>query len=234
MNKNNLKFEVWSNEWLQFHQSKVKVNSVQMYKSKVKLLNDYFKGQNITKITSLEIQEYLNCLAYEYKFSLSTIKKYRITLNKIFKYAMQNRAIQRNPVDITDLPKTIAKSCRRCLTEDEIKIIIDNANIEFGLYVLTLLYTGLRRSECLALRWEDINFEKGKICICKSITFIHSKPIVDYRLKNGDSERYIPLPLNLKKELIKYQKKTGWLFVITSYSIHYTKLYEFILPTHSI
>lgn len=42
--------------------------------------------------------------------------------------------------------------------------------------------------------------------------FDHSKPYVEYQLKNGSKERYIPLPTQLKKILNKSKQPNGWLF----------------------
>lgn len=208
------KFSIWSNEWLQFHIPAIKPTSIQMYLTKVKYLNQSFGEMNITQITPIQIQEFLNKLANVEGLSSSTIKKYRITLNQIFKYAMFNNVMDKNPASVTSLPKTVEPQTRRSLNDTEIRKVIEysNKNKTFGLYPLTLLYTGLRRSECVALRWEDIDFKNNYISINKAVNYIKSKPVLNYELKNGDRERIIPLITALKKVLVCYRKDSGWIF----------------------
>ncbi len=206
-------FEKISKEWLDLHRSKIKLNSIAMYQSKVNIINNYFEGNYINDITYRDIQKFLNTLSSEKLLTNSTIKKYKYTLNQIFEYAIIEKIIKNNPVIYTSLPYTISKNKRRSLTKQEISKIINSVDLPFGLYIYTLLFTGTRRSECLALRWEDIDFEKNIIVINKSVMFVKAKPIVDYKLKNGDNERYVPLLSNLKTELLKRKKGlNGWIF----------------------
>ena len=45
------------------------------------------------------------------------------------------------------------------------------------LLLAILLYTGVRRAEMLALRWENIDFESKLIHIRRQITFINNRPV---------------------------------------------------------
>lgn len=206
-------FSKWSLEWLEFHRSKVKLSSYRMYLFKINKINTCFGNCNINKITPLEIQKFLNGLAQNEKFVASTIKKYRITLAKVFNYVMQMNIIKRNPCSLTDIPKTIENPPRRSLTENELHTVvkITKANTNY-LYPLVLLFTGLRRSECLALEWKDFDFKNNRIHIWKVLLFDHTKPYLEYVLKNGSRERYIPFPTQLKKILNKTKQELGWLF----------------------
>lgn len=206
-------FSKWSLEWIEFHRSKVKLSTYKMYLFKVQKLNEFFGTQNISEISTMDIQKYLNYLAQDKKLSASTVKKYRITLTNIFNYAINNCEIDKNPCSLSDIPKTIEKPPRRALTESEIKTVYQYSknNLKY-IYPVVLLYTGLRRSECLALKWEDFDFKNKRIHIYKVVLFDRSIPFVEYKLKNGSKERYIPLPTALEKLLKKVKQSTGWLF----------------------
>lgn len=212
MDKNKkTKFCEISQEWLVFHKSRVKYNSYEMYYFKVNKLNEYFGQLLIQDIDAIKVQIFLNNLA-DNDYAKSTIKKYKITLSQIFDYCIMNKLIMINPCNFIELPLTIARPLRRTLTQHEINEITKNVDSINGLFQFVLLYTGLRRSECLALKWEDIDFGKNLIHIYKTCVFNKNIPHIDYRLKNGDDERYIPMPQILRNELIKYSGLSGWIF----------------------
>lgn len=60
------------------------------------------------------------------------------------------------------------KRPRRYLTKEEIGRLIDAAPKHFRPFVIAAVYTGARKSELTALRWSDIDFERGKITLVRS------------------------------------------------------------------
>ena len=73
-------------------------------------------------------------------------------------------------------------------------------------FVITLLYTGLRRGEITALTWDDIDFENNIIKVNKAIVFKNNRPLVSSP-KTKNSIREIPMLDILREELIKYKEK---------------------------
>lgn len=114
------------------------------------------------------------------------------------------------------MPRTKSATPRRTLTEEEVSTIVKDVNVSlpanYGIYPFVLLYTGMRRSELLALRWEDVDFKDNLIHVCKVCSFHKNIPILDYQLKNGDDDRYIPMPDVLRKVLLSIRRKTGFIF----------------------
>lgn len=78
-----------------------------------------------------------------------------------------------------------------------------------------MLFTGMRRSELVALKYENIDFKQKRIKVESKVIFIGNNPKIIYELKNGDSYRYITIPTYLIKKFIKYNfhKKNGFIFV---------------------
>ncbi len=207
------RFKEVSAAFLEFHKPKIKINSHQMYISRVKQLNEEFGEYYIDDITIMMVQTYLNNLVTERHLKESTVKKHRITLNLIFKFAIINNYISSNPVTLTTMPKCAKNKPRRSLNKEEIMHLCSIKEEGLSLYLYLLLYTGVRRSEALALTWEDINFNENLIHIYKTITFYKNKPHLNFELKNGDSERYIPLFKPLREKLLNAKgKKSGYIF----------------------
>lgn len=136
----------------------------------------------------------------------STHDKIKIYLGKIFKNAMEDGIIMKNIMDSERYVLSKKKESRKALTLAETEDIIRNLsklNDIDRLYLALLLYTGLRRSEALGLRWTDVDFDKGLICINRAATYNGNKPIIgDPKSKAGF--RMLPLLQPLREMLERY------------------------------
>ena len=54
------------------------------------------------------------------------------------------------------------------MTPEEMAKLIDGASPEFKPILLTAILTGLRKSDILGLRWEDIDLDKGQISLVEN------------------------------------------------------------------
>ena len=76
-----------------------------------------------------------------------------------------------------------------------------------------LLMTGSRRSEALAVRWEDIDWDAGTLHLQRVIRFRNNAPEVSTKMKTASANRTV----SLWSELIPYlgaPQKSG--FIISS------------------
>ena len=92
------------------------------------------------------------------------------------------------------------KKIPRFLSEEEVKNLLANATGETRLMCLVFLYTGLRVSELVHLRWDDI---KGG--------HIHLKSWGSFYLKDHE-ERKIPVHKTLEKALQTAKDRQGLVF----------------------
>lgn len=105
--------------------------------------------------------------------------------------------ILKNPIDFVAKPKR-QRAQISYYSEQEVKQLIDavkGTKLEL-VVVLTLTY-GLRRSEVLGLRWQDIDFDKQTLLVCHSVVegIDEGKRIVCQKdtLKQAASYRTLPL-----------------------------------------
>lgn len=97
--------------------------------------------------------------------SLSHAEKVRRVLREMFSRARKSRLISYDPSEDLELPAVI-NGKHRSITEEERNVILEVAKYHpSGLWVLTLLYTGMRPGEAAALNWADVDFQNNMIHI---------------------------------------------------------------------
>jgi integrase len=96
--------------------------------------------------------------------------------------------------------------CRqvRFLTEEEIQLVLKQADEFMRRVILILLYTGLRRSEFVYLEWRDVDFENGLI-------HVQSKPEYGFHPKSY-RPRSIPMCNELQTLLMDMPQAGGFVF----------------------
>lgn len=134
--------------------------------SKTKSIKNFFKNKNIDDILTKDIENYIKYLRLEKKLSNATINRYLAALKKMFNIAIANEMLHRNPcVNIKKLKENNEKI--RYLTIEEEKRLFEVLPEHIKPIVVCALQTGMRRSNILNLRWEQIDFEYNFIEIEK-------------------------------------------------------------------
>ncbi len=104
-------------------------------------------------------------------YSATVVRTRRAIYNMIYDYAVVHNYAPANPIGSVKLPKGLKHGKRKAPTQEQMQIICSSIDAPFGLFPFFLLCTGLRKSEALALRWEDVDFAAREIRITKSIDY---------------------------------------------------------------
>lgn len=155
----------WYKQWLETYKKPkgLTEKSLGMYNEK---FNKYIKprigSMKLRDVKEAHLQRILN---EQEGMSHSHCVKVRMVLQQMFKRARQSRLILFDPAELLELPRS-KKGSRRSITDEERKAIIAVAkDHRSGLWVLTMLYTGMRPGETAALTWGDIDFKNNEIFI---------------------------------------------------------------------
>lgn len=129
-----------------------------------------FGDMLLVDIKARHIKAWKNDLLNEKKLSKSRFNKYYRTLNFIIKYVYINELIDKNPMELVDKKSKIFKdkpnqTAMKYYSKQEIQKILDSATGWFKVFITTLLYTGMRTGESIALKWSDIDFLNNTITI---------------------------------------------------------------------
>lgn len=126
-------------------------------------------GQNvITDLQARPVEMWLDSLALAPK-SRTHI---RGILSSLWKFAMwkQDIPMQVNPIDLVTV-KGASKRIRqpRSLTVEQFRLLVSHLREPFGTMALMCVCFGLRISECLALRWADVDWLNGLLRVERGI-----------------------------------------------------------------
>ena len=192
-----------NNIWLplQVNDGNNKPATVTFYKNNAKMLTEYFKGTILQQITSMDIQKYLVYLRTEYvsKFgtplSPKTTHHLYATLNLIFAYAEKQEVITANPMHRVDAPKKVKKPVD-ALTREQAMMFFERVSelpLDFRCMMLLFATTGIRRSECVGLKWGDFDENDGVLHIQRGGSYTPEDGIVISTPKTVNSIRTVPL-----------------------------------------
>ena len=176
------------------------------YISKAKrLIIPYFKNYDLNDIKPIDIEEWQARLLKTY--STTTVKRVKNILNMALAKATLNDIIPKNPLDFVDSFR-VENEKQEPYTVDEMLKILKHSTGWLNVFLHIAFTTGLRTGELMALKWEDVDFEKRIIRIRRSISKGEIK--TGGGIKNHN--RFVILADYLVQILKGYDSGCEWLF----------------------
>ena len=203
-------FRSVAEEWAEIYEKEVAYKTWATYKGHLNRLIEAFGEEDITKLSHLDVHNMLKSMANQ-KYADKTVRTRRTVCNMIMEHAMFKKYISTNPCSIVSVPKGLKRTPRELPETEEIERVINNVNSHFGLFAYFLLFTGMRRGEALAIRWDDINFKNNSIYIHQSVYFASNRPKTK-STKTTCGTRTIPLLAPLRQALNCIIPHKGYVF----------------------
>lgn len=125
--------------------------------------------------------------------SPKTVRHHHITLHGALQSAVKWGLLARNPADAVDAPR-FQRPEMNIMNADEISTFLE-ATKDTPFYALfyLALFTGMRRSELLALRWTDIDLMLCQLYVSRSLHQLKNGGIIYRQPKSDKSRRMISL-----------------------------------------
>lgn len=173
---------------------KMSQNTELSYRRDLKKVDDYLKGQgidDITKVTKNDLTEYVSYMGKN-NFSAATISRNIASLKAFYHYLIKEGIVKEDAAEDLHAPK-IEKKMPEILSMDEVVRLLEQPTGDSSKEVrdkamLELLYaTGIRVTELITLKVEDVNLNMGYITC-----------------KDANKERVIPFGNEAKKALNRY------------------------------
>lgn len=200
-------YELWMHE---YKSTTVKQGTVDSYRCMYDYyIRDVLGDKLLAEIRADELQRFFNDMNRS-GYSKSTLSLTSVVIGSMFRQAVKNELIGRNPVDACTLPRGRRKvSERQALTERQQECLLEEAkgNPVEGILRLAL-GTGMRIGEITGLQWSDINWKKRELYV--RTTLKQNRDNRNFYLdlpKTGSSSRTIPLLPEMLRVLKEEQER---------------------------
>lgn len=164
----------------------------------------------LRQVSSVEVEEWLRSL----KYANGTKAKLRNLMSAIFRHAIRYGwlGLNENP---TAMVRVSAKRKRipAILTAEEFRALLARLPAQERMMGILCATTGLRISEVLGLKWEDIDFAEGLANVTRSVSAGYVE-----RCKTETSQQPVPLAELTLEELLRWRQiapygaEEDWLF----------------------
>lgn len=177
-----ISFEQLANLWLLSEEKRINegfsFDTFQSYKKTVeKYIVPHFGSLMLSELDFFTCASIMDLL----RSSPSTFKRVKRHVTSILQYGIYLNKIDQNPMIGIVSPKIKAKKELAYFTPIELTRFLQftkkHGEQKHYLYFHLLAYTGLRRSEALALRWGDIDFENHSLTVNHSLVNTKKKKL---------------------------------------------------------
>jgi len=134
----------------------------------------------------------------------SVLYHHRI-LSEVLSHAVKMGIVIRNVAELVDPPR-VERVKMSTLTPDEVSIFLDSAkDTSYYVFFATLICTGLRRGELLALKWRNVDIDAGLLAVVETAYKLGNGEYVIKEPKTPHSRRNVSLPPSLMGLLREYK-----------------------------
>lgn len=187
--------------WLAATEHRVSARTYERYASIVKLhLVPALGGVRAQALSSSHIE---NALASwitgprkdreKGRLSPRTVKHLLDTLRGVCRWGVRMRVLTRNPVDAVEPPRVPRIEMRALDPDGVAELLRSAAGTDLELPISVAVGTGLRRGELLGLRWSDVDVERKRLVVRRSVETVKGVTRTK-EPKTARSARTISLP----------------------------------------
>lgn len=174
-----------------------------------------FKNHILPAIGSLQIDKITFAICEYHAFNwVEQFSKYKAVISyasMVMTHAIKLGYLQTDPFKLVDTPKQKKSSKEdKYYTREELisflEVVKNERKTKVHVFYRLLGYTGMRKSECLALHWDDIDFENKEIHVTKAISINEDSKIYLGDTKNGEA-RIVKIDLKTIEILKEWQQE---------------------------
>ena len=166
--------EEWMETWITTYCRDLKPATLDGYRSKMKVWIVPALGKvQLSALTNTTIQRFYNQMADGTKgrapLCAKSLKNVHGIFHRALKQAVIAGLIPSNPADFVKLPKVKKPELYPLMDDDVGKFLAATKGDRFERLFILALFSGMRQSELIGLRWDDVDLENGTILVCRQI-----------------------------------------------------------------
>lgn len=155
--------------------------------------------------------------------SPNTVIFFHRIIHNILNHAVKQRLLSYNPASACSKPKPVKPQINILTVEEVVKIlevasthnlkkdgtINENINPSYYPALLVDVYTGLRRSELMGLKWKYVDLDNGLLTITETLLQTNNKTYQDDDTKTYAGKRTVSIPSEVVEVLRKHKEYIG-------------------------
>lgn len=169
-------FEAYAREWMRTYGGRtskgIREITMRRYRTVIEREAIPLLGRlQITDIEPRDIKRYAVTIA-DRGVSANTVRLYLAPLRALFATAVEDGLIRYNPAaGVRNVYGRRSESeHEKALTDEQLRAVIDAAPEPHRLLLKFLAETGLRISEAVALEWQDVDLDRGRLVVRRRIS----------------------------------------------------------------
>lgn len=221
-----LTVDAYLNRWLQTA-ARPRVTE-RTYTSYEWLLKNYVRPvigeKRLSDIRPLDIQSLYNRMAspklkggeapqpsitYGLGLSARSVRYTHSVLSSALKQAVRWNMLARNPCELVELPRHTRREMQAFSPEEAGRFLKAAAEDAHGTLFTLALATGMRPEEYLALKWSDVDLQKGAATVQRALIWRKGGEWYFGEPKTARSRRTVPLPASVLAALQEHKRKQG-------------------------
>ena len=180
----------WSRTWLSV-QSQLKPSTALRYEGLLgNQVYPVWRQTRLRDITHSSVADWVVGLSRS-GLSPSSVRHAHRVLSLVLGAAMRDGRLPRNAAAGVSLPRVHASE-KRFLSHAQVRKLADAAGDPFDVVVLVLAFTGLRWGELAALRVRDVDLDRRRVHVVRSMTEIRGRAV--FGTPKNHQRRAVPLP----------------------------------------
>lgn len=196
ISKRKLRLTDLYDQWVKLYKTTVQEST---FVSTEKIFDNHILKQlgniYLNKLNVSQCQEAVNIW---FKEAPKTFKRFVFYASKLINYGITMELIKKNPMKKVILPKLERDNSKFTdfYSKNELKVFLRDAkeyNFKYFMFFRLLAYSGMRKGECLALEWSDIDFKNKTININKSLASGENNRLYLSPCKNKSSVRLLDM-----------------------------------------
>ena len=181
-------------DWLEnTHKSKLRLSTYLNYKKLIRHIKADLGEIWLQKLTPQRVQAFY---AKKLQENLSTKVVHEIhgVLHLALKNAVRWELVSKNVCDLVTPPRIVSREVAPLSVEQARRLMKHMRGHRLEVLLTTAIVTGMRRGELLALRWSEVDFERGRLVVLRSVDFVTGHGYVEGKPKTAAGKRVIDLP----------------------------------------
>ena len=126
--------------------------------------------------------------------SAQTVRHHHTALHKALQTAVEWGLLSRNIADAISAPRAERPEMQTWGEEEVTRFLEAAKPTPYYAIFYTALFTGMRRSELLALRWQDVNFMLSQVYVSRSLHQLRDGKFIFRSPKTAKGRRMVALP----------------------------------------